>query len=149
MPDEVPVLVEEFLAWLTQGVRELLVLKGEEAQRVEHALALACNAHTRLVFVHPFGDGNGRLARTLSALVLHRVGLPAPMFDRQARSEYMEAVSQATIHMSYKALAIPGDKPAVSHRAIVVCIELESYCAGIAMADVEGQIVHVVMEPVR
>jgi len=49
----------------------------------------------------------------------------------------------------YEALAIPGDKPAVSHRAIIVCIELECYCAGIAMADIEGQIVHVVMEPVR
>ena len=72
---------------------------------LERALALACDAHTRYVFVHPFADGNGRLARTLSALVLQRLGLPAAMVPRSQRAEYMAAVSAATARRDYAPLA--------------------------------------------
>ena len=37
-------------------------------------LAVAC-AHHRLAWVHPFADGNGRVARLHSHLLLHRMGL--------------------------------------------------------------------------
>ena len=117
MPDEVPVLLHEFLAWLTTGLRTVATAapagaggggggaratagSGDTGDRPraleERALALACDAHTRFVFVHPFTDGNGRTARTLAGLVLQNFGLPGPMFTREQRSEYMAAVSAAT-----------------------------------------------------
>ena len=145
MPDEVPVLVGEFLAWLSSSVSAaegsaggraeggtgasassssaaaslaaVAVVVAVEAHEVaseapapsfstlERALALACDAHTRYVFVHPFADGNGRLARTLSALVLQRLGLPAAMVPRFLRAEYMAAVSAATVRRDYAPLA--------------------------------------------
>jgi len=55
--------------------------------------------------VHPFADGNGRLARTLSALVLQRLGLPAAMVPRSLRAEYMAALSAATARRDYAPLA--------------------------------------------
>ena len=101
MPDEVPPLVQEFLIWLRKALTSTRSHEppGHEtaAGALEVQLTLACDAHTRLVFVHPFADGNGRLARTLGGLVLQRVGLPAPMFTRGARTEYMATVSAATI----------------------------------------------------
>jgi hypothetical protein len=114
MPDELPVLVREFLAWLAGGLAAAApvtpftaphghggaqtVPRGgaDGAHELERALALACDAHTRFVFVHPFADGNGRTARTLAGLVLQRLGLPPPMFVREQRDEYMAAVSAAT-----------------------------------------------------
>ena len=100
MPDEVPALVRELLAWLAAELAQLDALSGGDGgggdAALARALALACDAHTRYVFVHPFADGNGRLARTLSGLVLQRVGLPAPMIPRELRAEYMAAVSGAT-----------------------------------------------------
>jgi hypothetical protein len=117
MPDEVPALVAEFLAWLALSVTaaegadgHALASCGSAAaaappSALEQALALACDAHTRYVFVHPFSDGNGRLARTLSALVLQRLGLPAAMVPRSLRAEYMAAVSAATVRRDYAPLA--------------------------------------------
>ena len=100
MPDEVPALVKELLAWLNAEVAQLVaataVGDGDSDAELARALALACDAHTRFVFIHPFADGNGRLARTLAGLVLQCAALPAPMIPRELRAEYMAAVSGAT-----------------------------------------------------
>lgn len=42
------------------------------------ALVRAAMAHLNLVMIHPFRDGNGRMARCLQTLVLAREGLVAP-----------------------------------------------------------------------
>ena len=109
MPDEVPVLVEEYLTWLRAAVLHGGDAAGGEADdsnsALERQLTLACDAHTRFVFVHPFSDGNGRLARALAGLVLQRAGLPSPMFMREARAEYMAAVAAATMQRDYAPLA--------------------------------------------
>ena len=41
----------------------------------------AAMAHLNLVMVHPFSDGNGRMARCLQSLVLAREGIVAPEFS--------------------------------------------------------------------
>jgi Fic family protein len=47
----------------------------------EHArLVQAGMAHLNLVMIHPFRDGNGRMARCLQSLVLARAGVLAPVF---------------------------------------------------------------------
>jgi Fic family protein len=38
-------------------------------------------AHLNLVMIHPFSDGNGRMARCLQSLVLARAGTLAPQFS--------------------------------------------------------------------
>lgn len=45
-----------------------------------HVLVRAAMAHLNLVMVHPFKDGNGRMARVLQSLVLAREGILAPEF---------------------------------------------------------------------
>ena len=44
------------------------------------ALVRAAMAHLNLVMIHPFRDGNGRMARILQSLVLAREGILAPEF---------------------------------------------------------------------
>ena len=41
----------------------------------------AALAHLNLVMIHPFSDGNGRMARALQSLVLAREGILAPAFS--------------------------------------------------------------------
>jgi Fic family protein len=52
-------------------------LEGSDAP----VLARAAMAHLNLVMVHPFRDGNGRMARALQTLILAREEIRAPVFS--------------------------------------------------------------------
>lgn len=45
------------------------------------ALVRAAMAHLNLVMIHPFRDGNGRMARALQTLILAHVHAVEPIFD--------------------------------------------------------------------
>jgi len=64
---EVPGLIAEMLADLDQGDDPVLVK--------------AAMAHLNLTMIHPFSDGNGRMARCLQTLVLARERVVAPVFS--------------------------------------------------------------------
>ncbi|HEY2333966.1 MAG TPA: Fic family protein [Solirubrobacterales bacterium] len=55
----------------------LLELEGDESP----VLVKAAMAHLNLVLIHPFSDGNGRMARCLQSLVLARDRVLAPIFS--------------------------------------------------------------------
>jgi Fic family protein len=56
-------------------------------------LVRAAMAHLNLVMIHPFADGNGRMARCLQSLVLARTGTLAPPFS--SIEEYLGHNTQA------------------------------------------------------
>jgi Fic family protein len=60
--------MHEVLDWLEGGDRDVDVV------------VRAAMAHLHVVSVHPFRDGNGRVARIVQSLVLAREGLTAPEF---------------------------------------------------------------------
>ncbi len=67
---------------------------------IAHALA---EVHVELVLIHPFRDGNGRIARLLSTLMALQAGLPLLDFSSIAgaeRKNYFAAV-QAGIDRNY------------------------------------------------
>lgn len=61
-------LVPELMEELTNHLEDAFAA-GET-----HPLVLAAMAHLNLAMIHPFTDGNGRVARSLQALVLARAG---------------------------------------------------------------------------
>ena len=65
--DMVPELIEELVG-------------GLNASDADHSLVDAAMAHLNLAMIHPFRDGNGRMARCLQSLVLARTGVLSPMF---------------------------------------------------------------------
>lgn len=67
--DRVPSLMEE------------LVGQANSGDSVESATVLAAMAHLNLAMIHPFKDGNGRMARALQTLVLARRGVISPVFS--------------------------------------------------------------------
>lgn len=58
-PLEVPFLMREFIYWVNRDDRDLI-----------HPVIKAGIVHHELVRIHPFIDGNGRVARSLATLVL-------------------------------------------------------------------------------
>ncbi|HSS94182.1 MAG TPA: Fic family protein [Candidatus Dormibacteraeota bacterium] len=63
---EVPTLVNQAARWLESG------------DLSRHPVIRAAMAHLNLVSIHPFRDGNGRLARIVQSLVLAKEGLLRP-----------------------------------------------------------------------
>ena len=51
--------------------------------------------HHRFTQIHPFQDGNGRLARAISSLILIRAGLFPLTIHRDSRSDYLSALEKA------------------------------------------------------
>jgi Fic family protein len=58
-------------------------------------LLLACKLHYEFVLVHPFDDGNGRMARILMNLILMRYGFPPAIVKTQEKEAYFSALRQA------------------------------------------------------
>ncbi len=78
--DDVPALMAELAAYLNDSHDEELLVK-------------AAMAHLNLVMIHPFRDGNGRMARCLQSLVLARNGMLSPVF--MSIEEYLGRNTQA------------------------------------------------------
>ncbi|MEZ0050816.1 Fic family protein [Mycobacterium sp. MAA66] len=73
--------------------RLLSELKSKEFLAA-HPVVQAAYAHYAYVCIHPFSDGNGRVARALSSVYLYRnPGVPLIVFADQ-RNEYYDALEQ-------------------------------------------------------
>jgi Fic family protein len=77
---DVPGLMDEVVAWLAEDDLEMNVF------------VRAAMAHLNVISVHPFRDGNGRIARIVQSLVLARGGLASP--DLFSIEEYLRSHTQ-------------------------------------------------------
>lgn len=77
---------------LVPGLVEELVEQLQELPGIA-APVRAAMAHLNLAMIHPFRDGNGRMARCLQTLVLAREGILAP--ELSSIEEYLGANTQA------------------------------------------------------
>ena len=80
---EVPVLMRDLMVWVRGNKKKL------------HPIELAALLHHRLVFIHPFFDGNGRTARLAMNIVLMQAGYPLVMVLKNDRRRYYDALSKA------------------------------------------------------
>jgi Fic family protein len=85
-PESVPAEMQEFGEWLQQASVPGQIFTADEA------ILAACAAHTWLVTIHPFIDGNGRVARLLMNLILMRFGFPIAIIAREDRLRYYDAL---------------------------------------------------------
>ncbi len=86
--EQVPALMAELVHWLREDADD------------PNLVVRAAMAHLHVVSVHPFRDGNGRIARIVQSLVLAREGLISPEFSSieeylgQNTSAYYAALKQ-------------------------------------------------------
>lgn len=80
-PLKVPELMEEFITWL-------------QSDNSDHPVKIAIEAHFKLVSIHPFVDGNGRIARLLMNLLLMQAGFPSGIVRKEDRSVYINSLEK-------------------------------------------------------
>jgi Fic family protein len=78
---------------IVPGLIEELIVFLNAADDSPHALIKGAMAHLNLVMIHPFSDGNGRMARCLQTLVLAREGILESEFS--SIEEYLGRNTQA------------------------------------------------------
>lgn len=88
-PESIPAQMEEFCAWLRDSS-----VPGTDFASVKGILAAAVG-HTWFVTIHPFVDGNGRVARLLMNLILMRYGIPIAIISREDRLRYYDSLEQS------------------------------------------------------
>jgi hypothetical protein len=74
-------------------MERLLELYNETAD--EHPVTRAAWLHHRFIRIHPFEDGNGRVARAITLLVLLRARYAPLVVDRTQRATYIKALDRA------------------------------------------------------
>jgi len=62
-----------------------------------HPVVLAGLVHLRLVTIHPFGDGNGRITRLLMNIVLSNNNYPLFIIDYKHRKSYYSALEKSQV----------------------------------------------------
>ena len=71
------------------------LLKWYASYGAQDPLLVAAWLHHRFTQIHPFQDGNGRLARTLVTMVLLKADLLPLVVDRDRRVDYIDALEKA------------------------------------------------------
>jgi Fic family protein len=96
--------MQNLLTWLQPSSRSAgLRLAGKESREL-HPVERAALFHYRFVCIHPFDDGNGRMARLLMNLLLMQAGYPPCVVRNSKRREYLRSLEHADTTGSTDAL---------------------------------------------
>jgi Fic family protein len=79
--------MREFELWLSKAIEDPNI----------DPLVLACVAHTWLVTIHPFVDGNGRTSRLLLNMILTRRNYPVSVLSKDDQFRYYDAIEDSHI----------------------------------------------------
>lgn len=80
---------------LHRHMQELVQWLNSEDTLHLHPVEFAALAHYKLVYVHPFVDGNGRTSRLLMNLILMQASYPPITIRKEQRAEYYAALDTA------------------------------------------------------
>ena len=87
----VPQLMDELFKWMNESKNEV------------HPLILSCVFHYEFVFIHPFSDGNGRMARLWHNAILSKWNsafeyIPVESQVEKFQDEYYNAIAQCHVN---------------------------------------------------
>ena len=86
-PEETPALMTDLVDWYNQAEKEGKLSPVE----------LAILFHYRYIRIHPFEDGNGRIARLMVNYILARHGYPMIVVRSRLKHLYLEALHKADL----------------------------------------------------
>lgn len=86
-PEETPALMTDLIGWYNSAAEE-----GKLS-----ALELASLFHYRYIRIHPFEDGNGRIARLLVNFILLRAGYPMIIVRSNDKDKYLSALNRCDV----------------------------------------------------
>lgn len=86
-PQETPALMADLVGWYNE----------EEQKGNLSPVELAALFHYRYIRIHPFEDGNGRIARLMVNYILSRHGWPMIVVRSRFKQEYLDALHQTDL----------------------------------------------------
>ncbi len=108
-PEETPAMMYDLVKWL-----------GEDMERAELSpIELAALLHYRYIRIHPFEDGNGRVARLLVTYVLERYNYPMLIIKSKDKNQYLNALNRADVNVGLT----PSDGATASLEQIAPFVE--------------------------
>jgi Fic family protein len=87
-PEETPSLMKDLIKWYNE----------EEKNKKLSIAELTALFHYRYIRIHPFEDGNGRIARLLVNYILHRHGYPMIVVQTADRDNYLNVLAQCDVN---------------------------------------------------
>ncbi len=84
-PEETPSKMSDLMNWYRQNLEIL------------HPVHLAAEFHYRFVRIHPFDDGNGRVARLIMNYILQRFDYPTVIIKSTDKDGYLTALQKADV----------------------------------------------------
>ena len=88
-PEETPALMSDLVDWYNEA----------ESNGKYTPVELAALFHYRYIRIHPFEDGNGRIARLMVNYILARHGWPMIVVRSRDKHEYLEALHHADLEV--------------------------------------------------
>jgi Fic family protein len=83
-PEETPALMSDLIKWYND----------EERKGVLSPVELSALFHYRYIRIHPFEDGNGRIARLMVNYILYRHDYPMIVIPSADRKKYLETLNK-------------------------------------------------------
>ena len=103
-PEETPALMTDLVDWYNEAEKE-----GKLSP-----IELAALFHYRYIRIHPFEDGNGRIARLLVNYILAKHDIPMIVIRSRKKTEYLEALHSTDLAVG----TAPSDGARASIQAI-------------------------------
>ena len=79
----------DFCSWLNE--KRNTISKND----IEAVYALSFEAHYRLVYIHPWSDGNGRMSRLLMNMIQKEFGVLPSVVKKEKRAEYIKSLAES------------------------------------------------------
>jgi len=83
-------------------VPQLLQSTQDALERdLDHPMALAAKFHFYFIYLHPFRDGNGRVARLVSNFILAKKGHPSLIVPSDRKNKYIDSLRSSKKHRDF------------------------------------------------
>ena len=94
-PEDVPQMMNSLINWLNNHITPP---KRKKNKYNLHPLLIAAGFHSQFIKIHPFGDGNGRMARILTNLILMLCGYVPVIVKLDDRFDYYTAINTSQLN---------------------------------------------------
>ena len=86
---KVPARLEDFCNWLNTQRKAL------DDSDIDGVYRLSFLAHYDLVYIHPWADGNGRMARLVMNMIQYEFGVIPSIVKKESRADYINSLAAA------------------------------------------------------
>jgi len=106
-PEETPSKMKDLMEWFKKNNEK------------EHPLITAATFHYKFVLIHPFDDGNGRMARILMNFIFMMHGLPPAIIRTERKENYLLSLALADAGDLEKFIEYIGEQEIASFELVL------------------------------